>query len=157
MRDQSSGRPIPGCIIRSNIRSNVASPARVPGGLGRGDAPFFEVALTSLSEPSEKGTIHEKEQSMTKDPIEIIRQRDAEVEQIRGFADLTEEAKERRIADVNEKARAEYAEAREADERARAERLASIKRAVFRAHREANEAGGVEGLIARGLTQRALA
>lgn len=94
---------------------------------------------------------------MTKDPIEIIRQRDAEVEQIRGFADLTEEAKERRIADVNEKARAEYAEAREADERARAERLASIKRAVFRAHREANEAGGVEGLIARGLTQRALA
>ncbi len=69
---------------------------------------------------------------MAKDPIEILRQRDAEVAQIRGFVDLTEEAKNRRIADVNERAQAEYAQAREAAARERAERLESTQRAVFR-------------------------
>jgi hypothetical protein len=69
---------------------------------------------------------------MTKDPIEILRQRDAEVAKIRGFQDLTEEAKDRRITEVNERARAEYAEAREAAERGRVERLEKSKRAVFR-------------------------
>jgi hypothetical protein len=69
---------------------------------------------------------------MAKDPTEILRRRDAEVAQIRGYADLTEEAKSRRIADVNERARAEYAEAREAAARERAERLERTKKAVFR-------------------------
>ena len=69
---------------------------------------------------------------MAKDPTEIIRQRDAEVAKIRGYADLTEEAKNRRIAEVRERAQAAYAEAREADARARAGRLESSKRAVFR-------------------------
>ena len=66
---------------------------------------------------------------METDPVEILNRRNAEVAQIRGFADLTEEAKERRIAEVSERAQAEYAEAREAAERERAERT---ERAVFR-------------------------
>jgi hypothetical protein len=54
---------------------------------------------------------------MAADPVEILNRRNAEVAQIRGYADLTEEAKERRIAEVNEQANAEYAEARETWER----------------------------------------
>jgi hypothetical protein len=69
---------------------------------------------------------------MSKDPIEILRQRNAEVEQIRGFVDLTEEAKQRRIEEVNAKAQAEYQEAVEAAERERTERLEKSKKAVFR-------------------------
>jgi hypothetical protein len=69
---------------------------------------------------------------MATDPVEILRQRNAEVEQIRGFVDLTEEAKNRRIAEVNERARAQYAGAIEATERERAERLERSKQAVFR-------------------------
>jgi hypothetical protein len=69
---------------------------------------------------------------MATDPVEILRQRNAEVEQIRGFVDLTEEAKQRRIAEVNERARAEYAEAIEANKRERTERLERSKKAVFR-------------------------
>ncbi len=69
---------------------------------------------------------------MPTDPVQILRQRDAEVAQIRGYADLTEEAKNRRIAEVNERAQAEYAEARETAERERAERLERSKKAVFR-------------------------
>ena len=69
---------------------------------------------------------------MATDPVEILNRRNAEVAQIRGFADLTDEAKERRIAEVSERARAEYAEAVEAGERERAERLERTKRAVFR-------------------------
>jgi hypothetical protein len=69
---------------------------------------------------------------MSTDPVEILRQRNAEVEQIRGFVDLTEEAKNRRIAEVNERVRAEYAEALEANERESAERLERFKKAVFR-------------------------
>src|SRR5829696_8412979 len=69
---------------------------------------------------------------MATDPVEILNRRNAEVEKVRGYADLTEEAKERRIAEVSEKARAEYAEALEAGQRERAERLEKSKSAVFR-------------------------
>jgi hypothetical protein len=69
---------------------------------------------------------------MARDPVEILNQRNAEVAQIRGFVDLTEEAKSRRIAEVSERARAEYAAALEANERERTERLEKSKRAVFR-------------------------
>jgi len=69
---------------------------------------------------------------MATDPVEILNRRNAEVAQIRGYADLTEEAKERRIAEVSEQAQAEYAEALEAAERERAERLERTKKAVFR-------------------------
>lgn len=69
---------------------------------------------------------------MATDPTEILNQRNAEVAKIRGYADLTEEAKSQRIADVNERARAAYAEAREAAARERAERLERTKKAVFR-------------------------
>jgi predicted nucleotidyltransferase len=43
---------------------------------------------------------------MATDPTEILNRRNAEVAQIRGFVDFTEEAKNRRIAGVNERARA---------------------------------------------------
>ena len=69
---------------------------------------------------------------MSKDPTEILQQRNAEVAKIRGFVDLTEEAKQRRIEEVSEKARAEYAEATEAAEREIAGRLEKTERAVFR-------------------------
>jgi hypothetical protein len=69
---------------------------------------------------------------MATDPVEILNRRNAEVQRIRNYADLTEEAKARRIAEVSERARAEYAEAREANARELAERLESSKRAVFR-------------------------
>jgi len=68
---------------------------------------------------------------MATDPVEILRQRNAEVEQIRGYVDLTEEAKQRRIAEVNERAQAEYREAIETQERERAERLQKSQRSVF--------------------------
>jgi hypothetical protein len=69
---------------------------------------------------------------MATDPVEILNQRNAEVQQIRGFVDLTEETKQKRIAEVNERARAEYQEALEANERERVQRLENSKRAVFR-------------------------
>jgi hypothetical protein len=65
------------------------------------------------------------------DPTEILARRNAEVEQIQGFVDLTDEAKERRIAEVNERANAEYAEAQERQKQARKERLQSTQKAVF--------------------------
>ena len=68
---------------------------------------------------------------MATDPTEILNRRNAEVAKIRGFVDLTEEAKERRIAEVNERAQAQYAEAREADERKRAERVEKAEKALF--------------------------
>jgi len=58
---------------------------------------------------------------MTTDPVEILNRRNAEVAKIRGHSALTEEAKERRITEVSERPRAEYAEALEAGERERAE------------------------------------
>jgi hypothetical protein len=69
---------------------------------------------------------------MATDPVEILNQRNAEVAQIRGFVDLTDEAKNRRIAEVNERARQEYQHALEDQERERAERLERSKKAVFR-------------------------
>ena len=69
---------------------------------------------------------------MARDPVEILNERNAEVAKIRGFADLTQEAKNRRIAEVNERARAEHRQAVEDEERRRAERLERTKRAVFR-------------------------
>jgi hypothetical protein len=69
---------------------------------------------------------------MTTDPAEILNQRNAEVQQIRGYADLTEEAKQRRIDEVSARAREEYEQALENRERERAERLERSKKAVFR-------------------------
>jgi hypothetical protein len=69
---------------------------------------------------------------MTTDPVEILNRRNAEVAKIRGYVDLTDEAKAKRIAEVSERAQVEYTEAREAIERERAERLQRTKRAVFR-------------------------
>jgi hypothetical protein len=66
------------------------------------------------------------------DPLEILNRRNAEVERIGGYADLTEEAKARRIAEVTERAQKEYRQAVEEQERDRAERLERSKRAVFR-------------------------
>jgi len=67
------------------------------------------------------------------DPVEILNQRNAEVAKIRGFADLTEEAKNRRIAEVNERAQAQYAEARETNEREIRERAEKAEKALFEA------------------------
>ncbi len=68
----------------------------------------------------------------TTDPVEILNRQNAEIAEIRGYADLSEEAKARRIAEVTARARAEYAEARETGERERAERLERTRKAVFR-------------------------
>ena len=68
---------------------------------------------------------------MATDPVEILNRRNAEVAQIRGYVDLTEEAKERRIAEVNERAQAEYAEARKAAEREIRERVEKAEKALF--------------------------
>ena len=68
----------------------------------------------------------------TTDPVEILNRQNAEIAEIRGYADLSEEAKARRIAEVTARARAEYAEAREAGERERAERVERTRKAVFR-------------------------
>ena len=69
---------------------------------------------------------------MARDPIEILNQRNAEVAKIRGYADLTEEAKNRRIAEVQERAQQDYRQAVEDQKRERAERLERTKKAVFR-------------------------
>jgi hypothetical protein len=69
---------------------------------------------------------------MAKEPVEILNQRNAEIAKIRGYVDLTEDAKQRRIDEVSERARQEYQQALEDQERERAERLESSKRAVFR-------------------------
>jgi hypothetical protein len=65
------------------------------------------------------------------DPNQILSARNAEVAKIRGFVDLTDEAKQRRIAEVTERANTAYAEAKEAERRGREERLRSAQRAVF--------------------------
>jgi len=68
---------------------------------------------------------------MATDPVEILNRRNAEVAQIRGYADLTEETKEWCIAEVNERAQAEYAEARETREREIRERAEKAEKALF--------------------------
>jgi hypothetical protein len=50
-------------------------------------------------------------------PTQIRQRLNSEVERIRGYEDLTEEAKHRRIAEAREKAQAEYQAAVEAEER----------------------------------------
>ena len=69
---------------------------------------------------------------MAKDPVEILNQRNAEIAKIRGYADLTEEATQRRIDEVNARARQEHRQALEDQERERAERLEKSKAGVFR-------------------------
>jgi hypothetical protein len=87
----------------------------------------------------------ERMSMITGDPAQILSARNAEVEQIRGYADLTEEAKQRRIAEVNERAQAEYAEAKEAEERRIGEEVASSRRGVYGVPTEgAISAGEVE-------------
>jgi hypothetical protein len=63
--------------------------------------------------------------------IEIKRHLDAEVEKIRVYADLTEEAKGRRIADVNERAQQEYRQVVEDQEQQIKERVEKAEKAVF--------------------------
>jgi hypothetical protein len=69
---------------------------------------------------------------MAKDPMDILNQRNAEVAKIRGYVDLTEEAKNKRIQEVTERANAEYAETVEANKQEIADRLERTKKAVFR-------------------------
>ncbi len=68
---------------------------------------------------------------MTTPTIEIKQNLDRELEQIRGYADLTPEAKHRRIAEAYEKAQADYREAIETQEREIRERVEKAERAVF--------------------------
>jgi hypothetical protein len=67
-----------------------------------------------------------------KDPIDILNRRNAEVAKIRGYVDLTEEAKNRKIEEVTQRANAEYQEAIEANRQEIADRLERTKKAVFR-------------------------
>jgi hypothetical protein len=83
------------------------------------------------SSARKRTTRKETREGVARDPGEIIRQRDAEVAKIRGFADLTEEAKERRIAEVKERARSEHRQAVEDEKRERAERLQRSRKAVY--------------------------
>jgi hypothetical protein len=65
------------------------------------------------------------------DPSQILAARNAEVERIKGYADLTQEAKAERIAAVTEKANSEFAAAKEAEKQRREERLKNSERGVF--------------------------
>ena len=65
------------------------------------------------------------------DSDQILQERNAKVEEIRGYADLTEEAKDRRVSLVTEKAQAEYAEAKEAEQRRIEENVISSRKAVY--------------------------
>jgi len=65
------------------------------------------------------------------DSDQILQERNAKVEEIRGYADLTEEAKAHRVSLVTEKAQAEYAEAKEAEQRRIEENVISSRKAVY--------------------------
>jgi len=91
---------------------------------------------------------------MAQDPMEIINQRNAEVERIRGYGDLTQEAKDRRITEVNERAKAEYQEAREAEQREIADRLERAEKELF-AFRYPLTASDTEKAQIRALRRRA--
>jgi hypothetical protein len=65
------------------------------------------------------------------DPLDILRDRDNEIANIRAKVEWTEEFKNERIAAVHEWALREYAEAREAERERIQRRLESTKRAVF--------------------------
>jgi|SRR5215210_2720789 len=79
---------------------------------------------------------------MATDPIEILNRRNAEVEKIRNYADLTPEARQRRIDEVSERAREAYEAALVQQKEERAARLEKAKAAVFRVPvpRDATEA-----------------
>jgi hypothetical protein len=68
---------------------------------------------------------------MSTSTTEIKRRLDAEVEKIRGYADLTEEAKTRRVAEAYAQAEQEYREAVAEEERKVQERAEKAERAVF--------------------------
>ena len=68
---------------------------------------------------------------MATDPQEILSRHKAEAAKIRGYADLTEEAKARHINELTERTNAEYAEAKEAENRRIEENVVSSKKAVF--------------------------
>ena len=68
---------------------------------------------------------------MTTPTIEIKQRLDSEVAKIRGYADLTDEAKLRMISEAYEKAQGEYHEAIETQEREIAERVGKAEREVF--------------------------
>jgi tetratricopeptide (TPR) repeat protein len=65
------------------------------------------------------------------DPAKILQQRNAEIQQIEGYVDLNDEAKNRRITEVTEKANASYQEAKEAEARRIEERVTSTRKAVY--------------------------
>src|SRR5215217_9456390 len=103
------------------------------GGLSRGpsrEAPPHPKGANSPPR-SQGNEATERKSIMATDPAEILNQRNAEVAQIRGYVDLTEEAKERRIAEVNERAQTQYTEARETREREISERAQKAERALF--------------------------
>ena len=68
---------------------------------------------------------------MTTPTTQIRQDFDRELEKIRGYADLTEDAKRRRIAEAYKKAEAEHREAVEAQEREVRERVEKAEKAVF--------------------------
>ena len=68
---------------------------------------------------------------MTTPTTQIRQDFDRELEKIRGYADLTEDAKRRRIAEAHERARAEYQEAAQARDREIRERAEKAERALF--------------------------
>jgi|SRR5215216_275046 len=63
---------------------------------------------------------------------EIIRERDKEIAKIRGFVDLTEEAKNRRIGEIRQWAQEEYEKAKSEEQRQRQLRLERTKKAVYK-------------------------
>jgi hypothetical protein len=65
------------------------------------------------------------------DPAKILQQRNAEIQQIEGYVDLTDEAKSKRITEVTEKANASYQEAKEAEARRIEENVVSARKAVY--------------------------
>jgi len=66
------------------------------------------------------------------DPQQILQERDRAIREINDYVDLTQEAKDRRIAEVREWAQREYTEARETEKRQIEARLAQSRQAVFR-------------------------
>ena len=68
---------------------------------------------------------------MATDPLEILNRRNAEVAQIRGYQDLTEKAKARRIAEVTERAQQEYRQAVADQEQEIRKRVEKAEKAVF--------------------------
>lgn len=68
---------------------------------------------------------------MATDPAEILNRRNAEVAKIRGYADLTEEAKRRMMAEAYEEASGRHRELVAEGERKAAERLERLERVVM--------------------------